>query len=111
MRKKSRIEIRLHEDEKAEIEKLAKRSELSVSEYLLRRGLGQEVHPGVIPATKEVIVQLKRIGNNANQITHYLNLDNLMGSPRLKRQTKKEVRELNKTIDTYLKEFKSYLGN
>ena len=70
-----KILVRLTEAEKSTIEKNAKKSELSVSRYLVRSGVGDE--RGLDPAERELreqaIYELRRVGVNLNQIAYALN--------------------------------------
>lgn len=70
-----KILVRLTEAEKETIEKNAKKSELSVSRYLVRSGVGDE--RGLDPAERELreqaIYELRRVGVNLNQIAYALN--------------------------------------
>lgn len=70
-----KILVRLTEAEKATIEKNAKKSEFSVSRFLVRSGVGDE--RGLDPAERElrekVIYELRRVGVNLNQIAYALN--------------------------------------
>ncbi len=70
-----KILVRLTEAEKQEIEKDAKQSQLSVSRFLVRSGVGDGC--GIDPAERELreqaIYELRRVGVNLNQIAYALN--------------------------------------
>ena len=70
-----KILVRLTEAEKQTIEKSAKQSQLSVSRFLVRSGVGDK--RGLDPAERElreqVIYELRRVGVNLNQIAYALN--------------------------------------
>ena len=63
-----RVEIRLSDKELKLLEKSAKESNMSVSEYL-RAGIGDRRYkPADDENMKNLIMQLSRIGNNLNQL-------------------------------------------
>lgn len=70
-----KILVRLTEAEKQKIERGAKQSQLSVSRFLVRSGVGDE--RGLDPAERELreqaIYELRRVGVNLNQIAYALN--------------------------------------
>jgi hypothetical protein len=70
-----KVLVRLTEAEKQEIEKNAKQSQLSVSRFLVRSGVGDE--RGLDPAERDLreqaIYELRRVGVNLNQIAYALN--------------------------------------
>lgn len=70
-----KILVRLTEAEKQKVEKNAKKSELSVSRFLVRSGVGDG--RGLDPAERELreqaIYELRRVGVNLNQIAYALN--------------------------------------
>lgn len=63
--------FRVNEKEKEQISKKVKRSKLNQSEYLLKCALDKEII--VIDGLHEMTIELKRIGNNLNQITRAVN--------------------------------------
>ena len=70
MKKDKIITIRVNEKE----EKLIERSEvakLSLSEYLIEQGLDKDIV--IVDGLNEVISELRRIGNNINQLTYLAN--------------------------------------
>ena len=70
MKKDKIITIRVNEKEK----KLIERSEvakLSLSEYLIEQGLDKDIV--IVDGLNEVISELRRIGNNINQLTYLAN--------------------------------------
>jgi hypothetical protein len=70
-----KVLVRLTETEKQTVEKNAKQSQLSVSRFLVRSGVGDE--RGLDPAERELreraIYELRRVGVNLNQIAYALN--------------------------------------
>ena len=70
-----KILVRLTEAEKQKIERSAKQSQLSISRFLVRSGVGDE--RGLDPAERELreqaIYELRRVGVNLNQIAYALN--------------------------------------
>lgn len=63
--------FRVNEKEKEQILKKVKRSKLNQNEYLLKCALDKEIY--VIDGLHEMTIELKRIGNNLNQITRAVN--------------------------------------
>jgi hypothetical protein len=70
-----KVLVRLTTVEKSTVEKNAKQSQLSVSRFLVRSGVGDE--RGLDPAERELreqaIYELRRVGVNLNQIAYALN--------------------------------------
>ena len=65
------LTIRLTKAEKERIERNAKRAERSVTDYLVLLSLQTPIH--VAEYVKPLLIELKRIGNNLNQITAKIN--------------------------------------
>ena len=65
------IPIRVTEKELQAIDEAAKKAKKNRTEYLISAALGKEIT--VIEDLREMIVQLKRIGNNLNQIALKIN--------------------------------------
>ncbi|MBH1942540.1 MobC family plasmid mobilization relaxosome protein [Mobilitalea sibirica] len=61
------IVIRASESEYNRIKKKVERSTLTQNEYLLKCSLGKEII--VVEGIHELAIELKRIGNNLNQLT------------------------------------------
>ena len=71
-----RLNIRLEESELIQIKDNAARADISTSEYVRRRCLTSEGRPCIIvdiKALEDIHVQLRRTGNNLNQIARELN--------------------------------------
>lgn len=71
MRKDERITIRVTKKEKERLVRNSERAELSLSEYLIEQGLDKDII--VIDGIKDLITELRKIGNNINQLTHLAN--------------------------------------
>ena len=72
MRKRNKsIPIRVTEKELEEIDARASKAKKHRTEYLISAALGKEIT--VIEDLREMIVQLKKIGNNLNQLTRKAN--------------------------------------
>ena len=72
MRKRNiSIPIRVTEKELKEIDAKALKAKKNRTEYLISSALGKEIT--IIDDLKEVTVQLRRIGNNLNQLTKKAN--------------------------------------
>ena len=65
------LTIRLTKAEKERIERNAKRAERSITNYLVFLSLQTPIH--VAEDVKSLLIELKRIGNNLNQITAKIN--------------------------------------
>ena len=65
------LTIRLTKAEKERIECNAKRAERSITDYLVLLSLETPIH--VAEDVKPLLIELKRIGNNLNQITAKIN--------------------------------------
>lgn len=71
MKKDKIITIRVSEKEKERLIKKSINAELSLSEYLIEQGLDKDIVK--IEGLNEFITELRRIGNNINQLTHLSN--------------------------------------
>ena len=65
-RRDTMLTIRLIKAEKERIERNAKRAERSITDYLVLLSLETPIH--VAEDVKPLLIELKRIGNNINQI-------------------------------------------
>ena len=70
-RRDTTLTIRLTKAEKERIERNAKRAERSVTDYLVLLSLQTPIH--VAEDVKPLLIELKRIGNNLNQIAAKIN--------------------------------------
>ena len=70
-RRNKSIPIRVTEKELEEIDARASKAKKNRTEYLISAALGKEIT--VIEDLREMIVQLKKIGNNLNQLTRKAN--------------------------------------
>lgn len=69
--KDTEINIRMSNKQKNIIQALAMKSKLSMSEYMIRSSINAKI---IVEADKsEYITELRRIGNNINQITRKVN--------------------------------------
>ena len=71
MKKDKIITIRVSEKEKEKLIKKSIKAELSLSEYLIEQGLDKDIVK--IEGLNEFITELRRIGNNINQLTYLAN--------------------------------------
>ena len=71
MKKDERITIRVTKKEKERLIRKSKNAEMSLSEYLIDQGLDKDIVR--IEGLDEFITELRRIGNNINQLTHLAN--------------------------------------
>ena len=65
------LTIRLTKTEKEMIQKKAKKAQLSVTDFLVTTSLRTEIH--VAENIKPLLIELKRIGDNINQVTMKIN--------------------------------------
>ena len=71
MKKDRIITIRVNEKEKKKLIEKSKIAKLSLSEYLIKQGLDKEIV--IVDGLNEVVSELRRIGNNINQLTYLAN--------------------------------------
>lgn len=71
MKKDKIITIRVNENEKKKLIEKSKIAKLSLSKYLIKQGLDKEIV--IVDGLNEVVAELKRIGNNINQLTYLAN--------------------------------------
>lgn len=71
LKKDKIITIRVNEKEKKKLIEKSKIAKLSLSEYLIEQGLDKEIV--IVGGLNEVVTELRRIGNNINQLTYLAN--------------------------------------
>ena len=71
MKKDKIITIRANEKEKKKLIEKSKIAKLSLSEYLIEQGLDKGIV--IVDGLNEVVTELRRIGNNINQLTYLAN--------------------------------------
>ena len=71
MKKDKIITIRVSEKEKKKLIEKSEVAKLSLSEYLIKQGLDKEIV--IVDGLNEVVAELRRIGNNINQLTYLTN--------------------------------------
>lgn len=71
MKKDKIITIRVNEKEKKKLIEKSKIAKLSLSEYLIEQGLDKDIV--IVDGLNEVVAELRRIGNNINQLTYLAN--------------------------------------
>mgnify|MGYP003289922751 CR=1 FL=1 len=72
-RRNTTLTIRLTEEEKAHIVNMAKKANLSLTDYIVELS---KLVPIVVPENvKPLLIELRRIGNNINQIATRANMD------------------------------------
>ena len=65
------ITIRVTKQEKERLIKKSQEAEMSLSEYLIEQGLEKDII--IIEDVKSFVYELRKIGNNINQLTHLAN--------------------------------------
>lgn len=71
MKKDKIITIRVSEKEKKKLIEKSEIAKLSLSEYLIEQGFDKEIV--IVDGLSEVVAELRRIGNNINQLTYLAN--------------------------------------
>ena len=71
MKKDKIVTIRVSEKEKKKLIEKSEVAKLSLSEYLIKQGLDKEIV--IVDGLNEVVSELRRIGNNINQLTYLAN--------------------------------------
>jgi len=71
LKKDKIITIRVNENEKKKLIEKSKIAKLSLSKYLIKQGLDKEIV--IVDGLNEVVAELRRIGNNINQLTYLAN--------------------------------------
>lgn len=71
MKKDKIITIRVSEKEKKKLIEKSEVAKLSLSEYLIKQGLDKDIV--IVDGLNEVATELRRIGNNINQLTRLAN--------------------------------------
>ena len=71
LKKDKIITIRVSEKEKKKLIEKSEVAKLSLSEYLIKQGLDKEIV--IVDGLNEVVSELRRIGNNINQLTYLAN--------------------------------------
>lgn len=71
LKKDKIVTIRVSEKEKKKLIEKSEVAKLSLSEYLIKQGLDKEIV--IVDGLNEVVTELRRIGNNINQLTYLAN--------------------------------------
>ena len=71
MKKDNVIVIRVTKQEKERLIKKSQEAEMSLSEYLIEQGLERDII--IIEDVKNFVHELRKIGNNINQLTYLAN--------------------------------------
>lgn len=71
MKKDNVIVIRVTKQEKERLIKKSQEADMTVSEYLIEQGLERDIV--IIEDVKNLVYELRKIGNNINQLTHLAN--------------------------------------
>ena len=99
MRKTDRIEIRVTPEEKMLIVLKSKEANQSISEFLIKSSVENKIV--VINQLPEMITELRRIGNNINQLTKLAN-GRVITSVDLE-DTKKELQKIWQSLNLLTK--------
>ena len=71
MKKDNVIVIRVTKQEKERFIKKSQEADMTLSEYLIEQGLERDIV--IIEDVKNLVYELRKIGNNINQLTHLAN--------------------------------------
>ena len=71
MKKDKIIIIRVSENVKNKLIEISEVAKLSLSEYLIEQGLDKDIV--IVDGLNEVVTELRKIGNNINQLTYLTN--------------------------------------
>lgn len=71
MKKDNMIVIRVTKQEKERLIKKSQKAEMTLSKYLIEQGLERDIV--IINDIKNLVFELRKIGNNINQLTHLAN--------------------------------------
>lgn len=71
MKKNNMITIRVTKQEKEKLIKKSQKAEMTLSEYLIEQGLERDII--IIEDVRNFVHELRKIGNNINQLTHLAN--------------------------------------
>ena len=71
LKKDKIITIRVSEKEKKKLIEKSEVAKLSLSKYLVKQGLDKDIV--IVDGLNEVVTELRRIGNNINQLTYLSN--------------------------------------
>lgn len=71
MKKDNVITIRVTKQEKEKLIKKSEEAEMTLSEYLIEQGLERDII--ITEDVKKLVYELRKIGNNINQLTHLAN--------------------------------------
>ena len=71
MKKDNVIVIRVTIQEKERLIKKSQEADMTLSEYLIEQGLERDIV--IIEDVKNLVYELRKIGNNINQLTHLAN--------------------------------------
>jgi archaellum component FlaC len=89
--RQKQVVIRLNDNEKKQLSTKVAKSKLRQQEYMIRALLDKDIT--VIDGIEDLNVQLKRIGNNLNQLTKSVNQGRINCGSEIEELTK-EVKEL-----------------
>ena len=95
----SQVKIRLTEEELAKLKEKVKESGLSQQEYIKKCALNRKIQN--MDGIKEIIPELKRVGNNLNQIAKKMNEGFYPTIPEVV-NNQKELMELWQQLRQYL---------
>ncbi len=100
--KKNRIQFRLSNAEYLKITALAEKANLTISEYIRKRSLNEEIKIVHITALKEFVFQLRKLGTNINHLTQLANAGRIYALELS--STEQGIKEIWKSINRLLEQ-------
>ena len=108
MKKDKIITIRVSEKEKKKLIERSEVAKLSLSEYLIKQGLDKEIV--IVDGLNEVVTELRRIGNNINQLTYLANSGRIytVDLSEVKQEIRKVWNVINELQNKWWKNIRNY---
>lgn len=94
------LNIRISEDEAAKLQTLIQKSTLTQSEYLRKSILNKKIT--VVQELPEFTTEIKRIGNNLNQITRAVHAEQIYDCRQEIKQLQEEMKQIWQSLNAYL---------
>ena len=95
-KKNARIEVRCYKKEKEELRKKSKQANMTMSEYIIALSENKKIF--IVDGILELTLELKRIGNNINQIAMVANSQKFVNEYQLERVIN-EMEKVNRKIN------------
>ena len=108
LKKDKIITIRVSEKEKKKLIERSEVAKLSLSEYLIEQGLDKEIV--IVDGLNEVVSELRKIGNNINQLTYLANNGRIytVDLSEVKQEIRKVWNVINELQNKWWKDIRNY---